>query len=176
MDWTIQDFGAVGEFVGALGVIVTLVFLTHQIRQNTLQLKQNSLTAKAAAVNASNIALRETRRSLFESEDTAEIFRRGTENPVELSEVQLLRYRLIMQNVSEVMLDIYTQTFVTGFSPETWTTQGVTLVQRVLSTEGGRWFWDGFADNYPLSFRAEVDSILQNSRFEATIASKVEEK
>jgi hypothetical protein len=180
MEWTIQDLGAAGEFLGALGVIVTLVFLTHQIRQNTIQLKQSSLIAKAAAVNASNVALRETRRSLFESEETAEIFRRGNENPNELSEVQLLRYRLIMQNVTEVILDIYTQTFITDFSPETWMTQGNTLAQRVLGTDGGRWFWAGFADNYPLSFRAEVDRILQVSPSEtgtasADMASTVEE-
>ncbi|MCH8140758.1 MAG: hypothetical protein IH908_04080 [Proteobacteria bacterium] len=57
MEWTIQDLGAVGEFIGAIGVVITLVYLAHQIRQNTAQLKQNIPTAKAAALNASNIAV-----------------------------------------------------------------------------------------------------------------------
>jgi hypothetical protein len=39
MEWTVQDFGAVGEFVGAIGVVVTLVYLAYQIRQNTFQLE-----------------------------------------------------------------------------------------------------------------------------------------
>ena len=54
--------------------------------------------------------------------EMAEIFLRGNENPQELGEVQMLRYRLAMQNIAEAMLDTYTQTSITGFSPETWAT------------------------------------------------------
>ena len=49
MEWTIQDLGAIGEFVGAIGVVPTLIYLAYQIRQNTFQLEQNTLTARAAA-------------------------------------------------------------------------------------------------------------------------------
>ena len=34
MEWTVQDLGAVGEFVGAIAVVVTLVYLARQIRQS----------------------------------------------------------------------------------------------------------------------------------------------
>lgn len=162
MEFTIQDLGAVGEFVGAIGVVVTLGYLAFQIRQNTFQLEQNALTTKAAAVNASNIALRDTRQSIFCSTDMSELFVEGNANPNELGEVQSLRYRLVMQNVTEVMVDIYTQTAVTKFSPETWATQGITLVKRVLGTPGGKWFWSTYADNYPQAFRDEVDRILKH--------------
>ena len=50
---SITELGSLGEFVGAIGVVLTLVYLAHQIRQNTTQLEQNTLTAKAAAINAS---------------------------------------------------------------------------------------------------------------------------
>jgi hypothetical protein len=162
MEWTIQDLGALGEFIGAIGVVITLGYLAYQIRQNTVQLKQNSVTAKAAAVSASDMALRETRRSIFETTEMSEIYLRGTKNPEELDELQILRYRLVMQNVTEVMLDIYTQTWETEFSPETWTTQGVTAVERVMGTRGGKWFWANYAHNYPSSFRTEIDRIIQN--------------
>jgi hypothetical protein len=36
---SIQDWGAIGEVVGAIGVILTLGYLTTQIRQNTRQLQ-----------------------------------------------------------------------------------------------------------------------------------------
>ena len=158
MNW--EAIGAIGEIVGAAGVIATLVYLAYQIRQNTTQLEQNTLAAKAAAQNASNEALRENRKAIFESLDMSEIYLRGNQKPEELDEVSLLRYRLIVQNVTEVMLEIYTQTLITGFSPETWHTQGTTLVKRVLATPGGQWFWANFADNYTADFRAEVDRIL----------------
>ena len=162
MEWTIQDLGALGEFIGAIGVVITLGYLAYQIRQNTVRLKQNTVTAKAAAASASNMALREARRSIFETTEMAEIFLRGNENPEELDELQILRYRLLMQNITEVMEDIYTQTWITEFSPETWTTQGVTAVERVMGTRGGKWFWANYAHNYPSSFRTEIDRILQN--------------
>ena len=67
MEWTIQDLGAAGEFVGAIGVVITLAYLAYQIRQNTVKLEQNTMTAKAAAQNASKVALRDTRVSLYQS-------------------------------------------------------------------------------------------------------------
>ena len=159
MNW--EAIGAIGEVVGAIGVVVTLGYLAYQIRQNTIQLEHSTRTAKAAAVNASNVALRENRQSIFESAEMSDIFLRGNAEPTDLSEAHLLRYRLVMQNVTEAMLDIYAQTAVTDFSPETWESQGVTLVRRVLGTPGGRWFWATYADNYPAVFRAEVDGILR---------------
>jgi len=36
---TIMEFGAIGEFVGAIAVVVTLVYLAIQMRQNTNALK-----------------------------------------------------------------------------------------------------------------------------------------
>ena len=163
MDWSIQDLGAAGEFVGAIGVVVTLVYLAYQIRQNTIQLEQGTLAARAAAQNASNTALRETRSSIFESEEMSEIFHIGNSNPEDLGEVSRLRYRLAMQNVTDVMLEIHAQTLATGFSPETWNTQGQTLVERILATSGGQWFWATFGHNYPSDFRGEVDRILEAS-------------
>lgn len=35
MAFTLQDLGNIGEFLGAIGVIITLVYLALQIRQNT---------------------------------------------------------------------------------------------------------------------------------------------
>ena len=157
---TWEAIGAIGEIIGALGVIVTLGYLAFQIRQNTFQLEQRTLAAKAAAQNASNEALRENRKALFDNIQMAEIWHRGNENPEDLDEVSKLRYRLVIQNVTDVMLEIYTQTLTTGFSPETWNTQGTTLVARVLATNGGQWFGANFFDNYPADIRAKIDRLL----------------
>lgn len=46
---SIQDLGNIGEFVGAIGVIVTLIYLAIQIRQNTAILRQQILSVTGAA-------------------------------------------------------------------------------------------------------------------------------
>ncbi len=90
-----------------------------------------------------------------------EIFMIGNENPEKLEEVPRLRYRLLMQNIVDSMLEVYSQTLMTNYSPETWATQGVTLVNRIFDTNGGRWFWATYAETYPPPFQAEVNRILQ---------------
>jgi len=159
---TISELGSIGEFVGAIGVVVTLIYLAFQIRQNTTQLKQNASMAKAAAVNNSNIALRQTRQSIFDSESASTIFLSGNQDYSTLSDLELLRYRFMLQNITDVMLDIYSQTLETDFSPETWESQGVNLVLRVLDTDGGRWFWSNYQENYPKEFRDTLNNILGN--------------
>ena len=40
---TIAEWGSIGEVVGSAGVLVTLIFLVAQMRQNTLAIKSTSL-------------------------------------------------------------------------------------------------------------------------------------
>ena len=167
MNW--EAVGAIGEIIGAGGVIVTLVYLAYQIRQNTRRIEQNTLHAKTTAVNASNTALREPRESIYQSAEMTEIFMLGNANPAELDEVPRLRYRLLLQNIVDSILEVYNQTLVTGYSPETWATQGETLVWRIFGTNGGRWFWGNYADTYPTPFQDEINRILQKPNAESEL-------
>lgn len=58
MGWSIQDLGAIGEFVGSIFVAVTLVYLVVQVRQNSQSIKSQSryqvLEALAADLTASS--------------------------------------------------------------------------------------------------------------------------
>ncbi len=157
---TIQDWGAIGEVVGALGVLVTLVYLAHQIRQNTRQIEQNTRTAKAGVIGASAHSLRQTRQALYENPETSELFVKGMRDPSELDDVSLLRFRLILQSITESIWDVHSQTAATDLSPETWQTVGVSLVERILSAPGGRWYWTEYGATYPAAFRSVVDEIL----------------
>ncbi len=158
MNW--EAIGAIGELIGAAAVVVTLIYLAVQIRQNTRQLAQNELSSRAAAANLCAIAPREQRRTVIESAELTEIWLKGMNNPDELAENDFYRFRLLMQNLIDAIWDIHTQTVVTGFSPETWKTQGLTVVERVIGTPGGRRVWSQFRENYTSDFRDEVDGIL----------------
>ena len=152
MNW--QAVGAIGELLEAAGVIA------FQIRQNTEQLQHNETASKASAINRTAIAFRENRRSIFESAEVTRIWLTGLSNPEELEEVELLRFRLMMQNVADTIWEMHSQTIETGFSPETWETQAVGLVKRILTTAGGQWFWEQFSGSYSPEFGREIDRIL----------------
>ena len=48
MDWSVQDWGAAGEFIASLAVLITLIVLVFQIRQTNQAVRDNSyqLTAQ----------------------------------------------------------------------------------------------------------------------------------
>ena len=47
---TLQDLGNIGEFVGAIGVIASLVYLAVQIRQNTTSVRASTFQKQAIAM------------------------------------------------------------------------------------------------------------------------------
>jgi hypothetical protein len=155
--------GAISELIGALAVVLSLVYLALQIRQNTKQLEQNERTSRAASVSASATSYRENRQHIYTSPEVAELQLRGMADPESLTEIEAYRFRLLMSNFLDANWDMYAQTAVTGHSPETWAAQGQKVIGRVLGSRGGRWFWQHFSDEYPDEFRAEVDRILRAS-------------
>jgi len=153
MNWS--AIAAISDVVGAIAVVVTLAYLALQIRQSTR-------TTKAAAVSASHLSLRENRHAILASAELSSLFASGSTNPTGLSELERQRFIWMMLNGVDALLDIYTQTLETGFSPETWHTQGEWTVRRILGNDGGRWFWGDFSRNYPGHFRQEIDRILSD--------------
>lgn len=83
--------------------------------------------------------------------------------PDDLSETEHTRYRLMIQNTLDGIWDIHSRTTVSGVSPEIWESLGVKVVQRIVSTRGGRLIWSQFREAYPSKFRHEVDRILESS-------------
>lgn len=56
---TIMELGAIGEFVGAIGVIATLIYLAVQIRQNTRAMNEGRRLALAQTYQMRSDALQE---------------------------------------------------------------------------------------------------------------------
>ena len=57
MQWSIQDLGAIGEFVGAFAVVVTLIYLTLQVRQSTVQARLELFSDNLESVVTRELAL-----------------------------------------------------------------------------------------------------------------------
>jgi len=52
---TLQDWGATGEVVGALAVVITLIYLAKQIRQNTHAMEEGRRLALVQAADSEYI-------------------------------------------------------------------------------------------------------------------------
>jgi len=149
MNW--EAIGAVGEIVGALAVLVTLVYLAMQIRQNTK-------SVQAAAVDSANSQVSRIREVIFADADVANMYRRGNEDPASLSEDDTIRYRLLIHNIMLSLSNSITQASVSGLS-ESMTQVELPILGRVVGTAGGRWFWETYRDEFEESFRETIDEL-----------------
>ncbi|MEH6516951.1 MAG: hypothetical protein V7742_09725 [Halioglobus sp.] len=149
MNW--EAIGAVGELVGALAVLVTLVYLSMQIRQNTK-------SVQAAAVDSANSQVSRIREVIFADADVANMYRRGTEDPASLSQDDTIRYRLLIHNIMLSLSNSITQASVSGLS-ESRSEVELSILGRVVGTAGGRWFWDTYWDEFEGSFQGIIDDL-----------------
>ena len=156
-----QDLGSIGELVSAVAVVISLIYLAFQIRQNTSQIDQNTKAVRASAIDSSIGRAMASRQAIIETEDVARIYHTGNSAPESLSEHELLRYRLLLHNVFWAIWNIYSQSRFADLPAETWASQ-IPLIQRLLSSEGGTWFWDNYGHEFEQSFQAEVEAIVNS--------------
>ena len=73
----LQQLANIGEFVGAIAVIATLLFLAVQVRQNSSVIAENMKLVRAQSKQMSTIQYSEFTRTLIESTETAMLFQRA---------------------------------------------------------------------------------------------------
>ncbi len=95
MNW--EALGALGEIIGALAVVLTLVFLAIQVRQNTLAMKESNRLERAAAIDRHADSIGRWRTSLAESSELADIWRKALRDEA-LSDTEIVRLNNCMVN------------------------------------------------------------------------------
>ena len=160
MSW--QDLGSIGEVVSAIAVVVSLIYLAFQIRQNTSQIDQNTKASQAMAFDSSIAHAMVARQAIFENEDVARIYNEGSIDPESLSEQDRLRYRLIVHNVLWSLWNLQSQAQVGGLAAETWEAQ-LMILRRMMSSKGVQWFWSHYRGEFGESFQKEVAEILSDT-------------
>ena len=151
MNW--NAVGAIGEIIGALAVFLTLGYLAVQIRQNTKAVRASALDSSVNAVNDVRIAM-------FESSEVAALYRRGLENPEELDDDERTRFRLLLHTIIWTVWNVYAQTEYGGLSSSTWAAQ-LPLLDRIMNSRGGIWFWGKYQMEFEEAFRIEVDKVMK---------------
>lgn len=100
---SIQDWGAIGEIVGAVGVIATLIFLSMQIRANT---KESRLSATADIAREYNAYL----QHITSDEKLSELWLRAVDRDFSsLTEEESARAIMVMGNFFRIMESAHIQ-------------------------------------------------------------------
>ena len=143
---TIMELGALGEFVGAIAVVVTLIYLTLQLRQNT-----NAVEANTARVVTEE--LQDMFALVASNQELAEILVKAAGGS-ELQGAQRVRYYTYTHNFLRVYENAFLQ-FQSGvFDQAHW--DGMTRMMIDYTSAAGfptywlnrkHWVSDGFQEH-----------------------------
>lgn len=127
MNW--EALGAIGEFVAALGVIVTLIYLTTQIRQNTKSINSNNSNNVMQGFNHVNAAL-------FSNPEVIGTYYRGLASPESLAPEELAQSMHAMASLMNIYRNLYHQ-FLDGTFPESKWRPWAMEAKQLMESPGG---------------------------------------
>ena len=114
---TIQDWGAVGEIIGAIAVVASLVYLAIQIRQNTRQVSRSIESSRLEAFERNVEGGNRIRELLILHPEVADLSARGSANYTDLPGTDKLRFDMLMRNIFSGMQGAYIRNITLGADP-----------------------------------------------------------
>ena len=145
---TLQDLGNIGEFVGAIGVIASLVYLAVQIRQNTRSLRAATYQSLAEATAA-------TSTHFLSDPELARIVRVGSVGSERLSEDELARFHAFLVIAFRRFDSIFLH-YRQGTLPEDAWQAYWHSYQEILANPGVQTWWKRNSRNYTEALRERV--------------------
>ncbi len=118
MPLSIQDWGAIGEIVGALAVVASLIYLAVQIRQNTRQISLSLESSKLAAFEQNVESGNRAREVLIADPAVAGLFLKGVADYRNLPPVDRFRCNMLFRNLLSAIQGGYIRQLTVGGDPE----------------------------------------------------------
>ena len=147
---SIQDLGSLGEFIAAITVVASLVYLSVQIRQNTRSLRVAAFQSAIDAVNQTDLVI-------VGDVELEALSEKGMRDYCTLDDLERGRFnRIIRVAVRNFEMSLYLDE--QGFMPIDINSVYERLFAVFLSTPGGREWWTSeartFSDELQKHFNA----------------------
>ena len=150
MNW--EAIGAIGEIVGSVAVLFTLVYLALQIRQNTLAMKAD--TFRGATEISSDFT-----QIMLNDLELAKVFRRGIEGIASLNEDEQLQYTLMLRLQLRRYESVYMQV-EQGLLDRNMLIGLETTFTGLFSNQSAKDYWLSERHNFLPSYALIVDELL----------------
>jgi hypothetical protein len=147
----LQDIGSIGELIGAVAVIFSLVYLAMQIRQNTKAVRIQTYQAIMDSSNRLGDSMAERN---FDA-----IYRKGRKDPDSCSEEELAQFMLIAGQVLNLYEGLYLHHQSGAIDDDFFENRWKTF-HRIMYQPGFRLIWERASDYYALSFTSAVDRLM----------------
>ena len=154
----ISELGAIGEFLSSIVVMITLIFLVIQMRQNAQLMKRANARQANDANSHALVALLD--------EGVSELFIKGLNSIESLSEVERYRFDNALANWLYACEEVFTDQR-DGMFPTDLFVKYANAVPGYLSTPGGSQWWKESQTWFGPKFRLEVDRLCLDLSQEA---------
>lgn len=131
--FTLQDLGSLGEFVGAMGVVISLVYLARQMSQNTT-------SVRAASFNSMTENSLRLLEPSFRDCDFADFLHRAQRDPSSLAPNEQLRWDAYMTAVYRHFGNLVYQYRVGALDRQMWQSYRDTLKKHLTIPSWRAWF------------------------------------
>jgi len=131
--FTLQDLGSLGEFVGALGVVISLIYLARQMIQNTTSVRAASFNS----MTENSIRLLE---DVFPNSEFAEFLHRAQSDPSGLTASETIQWDAYMTAVFRHFGNLVYQYRAGSLDQQMWEAYQRTLKQHLRTPSWRTWF------------------------------------
>jgi hypothetical protein len=142
-----------GEFIGGLVVMVSLVYLAHQVRQNTLSLRTENYARVLDRMST-------IQAQIATDADLNRIVVRGSQDPGGLTPTERIRFTWAMYELIGAGEFMFHQGQAGTLPDDVWERWKATIVWW-LSFPGIRLWWAARPSPFSRSFEAFVDDVLR---------------
>ncbi len=156
---TIQDWGAIGELVGGVAVIVTLIYLALQVRQNTRQFSRNVESTQLAAFERSVESGDRLRELFLLHPDLLALLLKGYDSYKELDKSEKIRFGMLLRNIFSAAQGAYVRQLSVEHDPRSFEGIG-RVIDEILVNRGAREWLKNTEPNWRPAFREIVDERL----------------
>lgn len=162
---TLEQWSSLAQILGSVGVVVSLVFVGLQVRQNTHAIARNEHNNTMAQWTVVRMAVAQHR-------DIAELMTAGLSGERELDAADRLRLEQMLQEYGWAAFHIWDRTQRGVFPPGTFeATAGPLLSQLLTTPRGSDWWREAKHVGFYPPFVAAVDAVLATRREQAPAAT-----
>jgi hypothetical protein len=157
---TVQDIGSIGELIGAIATVATLLYLAVQLRANTVATQAESMDSNKFHASAVNLAIASDKAIVT-------IFRKGLADFESLDPDEQLQFTFFLAEYISIGDSSYTH-MRSGRDDGTSFARWMNGTKHLWTTPGGRTYWRSFgAAACSDTFRSYVESEIFGSEHTA---------
>jgi hypothetical protein len=155
---SLEDLGNIGELVAAVAVVVSLIYLAVQIRQNTSNIDFNTKALRGSTYTSQFQLNNDFQDLLFQNERIGNIWIKGMHRPNDLDEVESRYFRNLASRFLRMYESLFLMRELQLIDDELF--QSSNAVNSIIFARPGiQVFWNGHRNQFAASFQAFLDNL-----------------